>query len=183
MTIPRKTTLQGQTHRVKTGCGWIYVTINYNNGKPFECFTMIGKGGGCASSQAEALGRMVSLNMRSGVEIKDIHRQLTQIGCHLPCDKGAMSCADGTAQALEIEILKKEGKMKIDLIETSLENFHKCLTCGKKVKECKCLTGEEGILVVDINEYCPCKNPIPMMQAVGKDKCVRCEKEIKDVKV
>ncbi|MBI5902109.1 MAG: TSCPD domain-containing protein, partial [Deltaproteobacteria bacterium] len=95
----------GVTKKMKTGCGNLYVTINEDEeGRPFEIFTQIGKAGGCVASQCEAMGRMTSLALRSGVEAQDIVRQMRGISCHLPVGYGngkVMSCADAVAQAME----------------------------------------------------------------------------------
>ena len=97
--------IKGSTRLMKTGCGNLYVTINEDpSGRPFEVFTNIGKAGGCASSQAEAIGRLLSLALRSGVEPEDIVKQLKGISCHQPSwNEGGriLSCSDGIAKALE----------------------------------------------------------------------------------
>ena len=65
----RPAILIGKTTEITTGCGKMYVTINQDQeGNVFEVFTSIGKAGGCAQSQSEAIGRLISLNLRSGVE-------------------------------------------------------------------------------------------------------------------
>jgi len=107
----RPQALSGLTQKVETSCGTMYVTINWNgNGKPFEVFTRVGKAGGCASSQSEAMGRMVSLALRSGVHPSHIVKQLRGISCHLPRGMGnnkVLSCADGVAQVLESVFMKE----------------------------------------------------------------------------
>ena len=65
--VPRKRpdVINGTTRAMHTGCGGLYVTINADeNGMPFEVFNQIGKAGGCAASQSEAIGRLVSLALR-----------------------------------------------------------------------------------------------------------------------
>ena len=61
-------------------------------------FNQMGKAGGCAASQSEAIGRLVSLALRSGVKPDMIVKQLKGISCHLPAWAGngakIMSCAD-----------------------------------------------------------------------------------------
>jgi len=90
---------------METSCGSLYVTVNQDEtGRPFEVFTSMGKAGGCASSQSEAIGRLVSLGLRSGVDPDQIIRQLRGISCHLPRGVGrnrVSSCADAVAQALQ----------------------------------------------------------------------------------
>jgi ribonucleoside-diphosphate reductase alpha chain len=102
---PRPEVILGTTTKVATGCGNLYVTINIDEeGKPFELFTQMGKAGGCAGSQLEALGRMVSLAFRAGVEVKSIIEQLRNIRCPSPSwEKGQriFSCADAIARVIE----------------------------------------------------------------------------------
>lgn len=105
--IPKKrpSVIKGATRLMKTGCGNLYVTINEDeSGKPFEVFTNIGKAGGCASSQAEAIGRLISLSLRSNIESEEIVKQLKGISCHQPSwTEGGkiLSCSDAIAKALE----------------------------------------------------------------------------------
>ncbi|MCM8796561.1 MAG: vitamin B12-dependent ribonucleotide reductase [Candidatus Omnitrophica bacterium] len=102
---PRPEVIIGTTTKVSTGCGNLYVTINVDeNGLPFELFTQMGKAGGCAASQLEAIGRLVSLGFRSGIEVKSIIEQLRNIRCPSPSwEKGQriFSCADAIARVIE----------------------------------------------------------------------------------
>ncbi len=147
---PRKRpeVLLGITRLMKTGCGNLYITINKDeNNRPFEVFTNIGKAGGCAASQAEAIGRLISLALRSGIEPQEIVKQLKGISCHAPVWSGngkITSCSDAIAKAIEAEIKgmkiedfnkKDEIKEKKDLKTEdakSLEIVHygACPECG-----------------------------------------------------
>lgn len=102
---PRPDVMQGATRKMETSCGSLYVTVNWDeSGRPFEVFTSMGKAGGCASSQSEAIGRLVSLALRSGIDPQQVVRQLRGISCHLPMGIGRnkiSSCADAVAQAIE----------------------------------------------------------------------------------
>jgi ribonucleoside-diphosphate reductase alpha chain len=102
---PRPEVTNGTTTKVATGCGNLYVTINQDEeGKPFEVFTQMGKAGGCAASQLEAIGRLASLAFRSGLEIKAIVDQLRNIRCPSPSwEKGQriFSCADAISRVIE----------------------------------------------------------------------------------
>ncbi len=104
-TRPRPDTLIGVTKEMKTSCGKIYVTMNCDEKGIFEVFNQMGKAGGCAASQSEAIGRLVSLALRSGVKPDAIVKQLKGISCHLPAWAGSgakiMSCADAVAKAVE----------------------------------------------------------------------------------
>jgi ribonucleoside-diphosphate reductase alpha chain len=112
--VPKKRpeVIKGATRLMKTGCGNLYVTLNEDeDGHPFELFTSMGKAGGCAASQSEAIGRLVSLAFRSNIEPDEIVRQLKGISCHSPAwhDGGRiLSCSDAIANALEKYNVKGE---------------------------------------------------------------------------
>jgi ribonucleoside-diphosphate reductase alpha chain len=101
---PRPDIVTGATRKVLTGCGNLYVTINKDeDNAPFEVFSQMGKAGGCAASQTEAISRLISLALRSGVPMKEITRQLSGINCHRPAWSGGEqihSCADAIAKSL-----------------------------------------------------------------------------------
>ena len=109
---PRPEVIMGTTTKVATGCGNLYVTINTDeDGRPFELFTQMGKAGGCAASQLEAVGRLVSLGFRSGIDVKSIIEQLRSIRCPSPSwEKGVriFSCADAMARVIEKRLANSE---------------------------------------------------------------------------
>ena len=99
----RPKALKGWTYQMQTGCGPLYITINEDNSGLFEVFTTMGKAGGCAASQCEAIGRMVSLAWRSGIQGRSVVKQLLGISCHSPSgfgDNKVLSCADAVAKAI-----------------------------------------------------------------------------------
>lgn len=101
---PRPELTNGVTRRIRTGCGNLYVTINEDEHGPVEIFSQMGKAGGCAASQSEAISRMVSLALRSHVHTSEIASELKGISCHrLAWQNGTriLSCADAMGKALE----------------------------------------------------------------------------------
>ncbi|MBQ9358651.1 MAG: vitamin B12-dependent ribonucleotide reductase, partial [Abditibacteriota bacterium] len=94
----------GRTERIQTGCGHLYVTINEDENGAFEIFTQIGKAGGCAASQLEAISRLCSLALRSGVDITALRKHLRGIRCPNPAwGKGGqvLSCSDAIGIAID----------------------------------------------------------------------------------
>ena len=103
----------GFTQKVSTGHGLMYVTINEVDGRPFEIFATIGKSGWSTTAKAEAIGRLISLALRSGIEVKDIVKQIKGIGGEMPvfsiAKKGqVVSIPDGIAWVLENRYLKSK---------------------------------------------------------------------------
>ena len=128
---PRPEVTRGTTTKILTGCGNLYITINEDeNEMPFEVFTQMGKAGGCAASQLEAIGRLVSLALRCGLDTHSIIEQLNGIRCPNPSwEKGGriFSCADAIAKVVERRLLNKkaqdvqviEPEVKTDEVQTA----------------------------------------------------------------
>jgi len=121
----RPAELFGVTRRVYTGRGNLYVTVNMSeDGKPFEIFAALGKAGGNDSAMAEAVSRMVSLTLRSGIDPKESIEQLKGITDVPAWNEGELirSVPDAIANVLEkIYEPKKESTLSIaDLTETTL---------------------------------------------------------------
>ena len=127
---PKK--LQGSTYEYMTGCGKIFITINEDSdGMAFEMFSTIGKAGGCASSNCEAIGRLTSLALRSGQTLEPIIKQLSGIRCHMPLGFGAntvLSCSDAIAQAMKFHFENQEGNNKIEINDNA--GGGACPDCG-----------------------------------------------------
>jgi len=95
----------GITERVKTGEGYLYVTINEDEEGLCEVFTTIGKAGGNAAAQSEAISRLISLALRSGVQPREIVKQLKGISGPTPVWDGqggqVFSTPDAIGKVLE----------------------------------------------------------------------------------
>ena len=137
----RPMTLKGSTYKLLTGCGPLYVTVNESSTGPFELFTTMGKAGGCAASQSEAIGRMVSLGWRSGMQAGQVIKQLQDISCHSPAGFGEnriLSCADAVAKAIQLHISSSGNAANEPLIAREPKITGACLDCGGR------LVHEEG---------------------------------------
>lgn len=109
----RPQALRGYTMKMMSPLGDLYVTINEDDqGRPFEVFCTLGKAGGAAMADAEAIGRLVSLALRSGIPIARIKDQLRGISCDRAVGVGpnkVLSAPDAVGQAIERYLEEKEG--------------------------------------------------------------------------
>ena len=97
--------LRGTTIRKETPLGTMFLNITEDDrGQPFEVFITLGKAGGAATADAEAMGRLISLALRSGIPLPSIHRQLRGISSDRAVGLGphkVLSVPDAIGIALE----------------------------------------------------------------------------------
>ncbi|MEK9500739.1 vitamin B12-dependent ribonucleotide reductase [Gaopeijia maritima] len=109
----RPAMLRGRTVKMNSPLGDLYVTINEDEGgRPFEVFCTLGKAGGAAMADAEAIGRLLSLSLRSGIPITSLKDQLRGISCDRAVGVGpnkVLSAPDAIGQAIERYLEEKEG--------------------------------------------------------------------------
>jgi ribonucleoside-diphosphate reductase alpha chain len=138
----------GRTEKIKTGCGNLYVTLNHDETGLFEIFTQMGKSGGCAASQLEAVARLISLTLRAGVNPGSILKHLRGIRCpHPTWQSGGMvlSCPDAIGLVLERYLKWRQGD------DAPVGNGHQLSALDKLAGACpECggtLEHEEGCMI------------------------------------
>ena len=162
----RPTQTAGLTRRIKTGEGTLYITINEDEQGLCEVFTTIGKAGGNAAAQSEAISRLISLSLRSGVNPQSIVRQLKGISGPNPTWEDGrliLSTPDAIGKALDDYLHEKKqnshdenGKLLITMDTNKDEKLAKtidsemiasaklmmCKSCDSRsvVNEAGCLT-------------------------------------------
>ncbi|HAA95714.1 MAG TPA: ribonucleotide-diphosphate reductase subunit alpha, partial [Dehalococcoidia bacterium] len=118
----RPQSIRGVTERVRTGHGNMYVTINFDEADtPFELFGNLGKAGGCDSAQLEAISRLVSLALRSGIEPNTVIEQLRGITCCPAWDEGTLVRSGPDAVALALERHTGETHTQAEATELQLK--------------------------------------------------------------
>ena len=132
----------GFTRKVKIGCGNLYITINHDEKGICEVFTNTGRTGGCPS-QSEATARLVSVALRSGMDIEEIIRQLRGIrcpSCQRRGDVQVLSCPDAIGRTLQdaYETLKRQQEIMEEILTEKVETVKvnsSELTAGEIVKD------------------------------------------------
>jgi ribonucleoside-diphosphate reductase alpha chain len=105
--------LTGTTRRIETPLGTMYVTITQDDkGQPFEMFISLGKAGGALMADVEAIGRLISLALRSGIPLKEVYRQLRGISSDRTIGLGAQkvsSVPDAIGITIEKWLQERQG--------------------------------------------------------------------------
>ena len=139
----RPETLEGFTTKMVTGYGNLYVTVTEYEGKPFEVFATIGKSGRSTTAKTEAIGRLVSLALRSGVSVEKIVDQLKGIGGEHPVfqkDGLVLSIPDAISRVFEKRYLQNKKNKGGKKYANSLLG-ETCPDCGETISfEEGCMT-------------------------------------------
>ena len=137
---------KGVTRRIRTGEGTLYITINEDENGLCEVFTTIGKAGGNAAAQSEAISRLISLSLRSGLDPKAIVRQLKGISGPNPTWEDGrliLSTPDAIGKALDDYLLengeqnaektekKNSDSPRITLVQEGQQYTPEGMICGE----------------------------------------------------
>ncbi|MHB8792763.1 MAG: vitamin B12-dependent ribonucleotide reductase [Thermoleophilia bacterium] len=125
---PRPAVTTGATTKVSTGCGNLYVTINEDEHGLCEVFSSMGRAGACKAAQSEAVSRLISLALRSGVDTSAILKSIKGIRCPSPALGGAASCPDAIARAV-IEHMERAPHLQEDGASTTLPSSAEISSC------------------------------------------------------
>jgi len=146
--------LTGRTVKMPSPLGDLYVTINEDEaGEPFEVFCTVGKAGGAANADSEAVGRLISLILRHHLPLSEVRNQLRGISCDRPVGFGpnkVLSTPDAIAQALDRYLAIKAGD---EYLSPTLkpEVLATCPDCGSSH-----LAFEEGCMKCHSCGYSAC---------------------------
>jgi ribonucleoside-diphosphate reductase alpha chain len=128
----RPEVLAGSTTKIKTGYGNLYITVNTLDGVPFEVFAQIGKSGYSTMADTEAICRLISLGLRSGIPVSNIVEQLKGIGGSSPVfGNGGLISSIPDAIAIVLNQHFGEGKKLQKDLDLSIEF---CPDCGSRVQ-------------------------------------------------
>jgi ribonucleoside-diphosphate reductase alpha chain len=109
--------MEGRTVKLRLPQGGLYLTANLVNGEMKEVFVTLGKSGGDEKADAEALGRLISLYLQHGGDVKNVISTLKGIkGKYVSWDEGTQlqSIPDAIGKALELltlnHVVKESGE-------------------------------------------------------------------------
>ena len=141
----RPVSTNGETRRIRTGEGSLYITINEDEKGLCEVFTTIGKAGGNAAAQSEAISRLISLALRSGVNPRSVVRQLKGISGPNPTWENGrliLSTPDAIGKALDDYLKEKEQHLDADA--SSFDDQKPLITMAPSKLDTQISTCEEG---------------------------------------
>jgi ribonucleoside-diphosphate reductase alpha chain len=137
----------GFTEKVNTGCGHLYVTVNSDDHGVCEVFSSLGKSGGCASAQLEAICRLISLALRSGIDVGSLVKQLKGIRCPSIAwegGKSTLSCADAIAGVMEHHFDSGDGEGE-EAVDKPVQDYGLVKNIAGQCPDCgSILVYEEG---------------------------------------
>jgi ribonucleoside-diphosphate reductase alpha chain len=146
--------LRGCTVKKASPLGDLYVTINRDEEDvPFEVFCAVGKAGGAANADMEAIGRLISMALRHDVELTEVRDQLRGISCDRPVGFGphkVLSGPDGIAQALDQYLSLAAGEAH-EAAHVEPDVLVPCPDCGSSH-----LAFEEGCMKCHICGFSAC---------------------------
>lgn len=178
---PRKRpdVMHGSTYKITTAYGNLYVTVNEDNSGPFEVFSQLGKAGGFFAAQTEAICRMISLALRSGIGISDVVEQLKGIRGPDPIfhnGEKILSLPDAIANVLESHINRGQKELQLDFPKPLRAEVKKELvfeSVSKEIKTNGTTMVTQKLSIADLGHAPACPDCSSMMVMV--EGCMKCE--------
>jgi ribonucleotide reductase alpha subunit len=178
---PRPPVVHGYTRQVSAPEGKINVTINSDEHGPLEVFVNVGKAGSDIAALAEALGRLISLNLRilsplsQTDRAREIAEQLRGIGGSRSVGFGMQqvrSLPDAVARALEMHFdeMKQQAEHEAEAEAAPIANS----------KESSNGHGEQAVSLLSMSQMSITGNLCPecgcntMVYEEGCKKCYNC---------
>ncbi len=166
--------LRGTTRRVESPLGTLYVTITEDDkGQPFEVFMSLGKAGGALMADVEAIGRLLSLALRSGIPMAELHRQLRGISSDRAIGLGpakVLSVPDAVGIAIEKWMQEKHEGIQQEL----LADEDPAVTAETPIVEKVVSEGFEQMALSRMQEFLPGACPDCGSQLEFAEGCVKC---------
>ena len=174
---PRPQKLTGVTVSRKTPFGTAFITMNSDeHGNPFEVFITVGKAGSDLQADAEGLGRMLSLQLRTTAPqnrkemLKLIIDQLQGIGGARSIGLGPMRVAslpDAVAGALMDHYFPKDEAQQLGL-------FNGGFSTDDDTENEEHANGVGPTGVIRGADICPSCKTVSLIRAEGCRKCLHC---------
>jgi len=177
--VPRErpNAMHGTTYKVNTPYGHLFVTINEDEHGPFEVFAQLGKAGGFFAAQSEAICRLISLGLRSGVAVSEIIKQIKGIrSTEVAFSEGEMiySLPDAVGKVLEKHIQRNQQTLQLQFKEKQ-EAHEAKVEVAAEVKEIVSenkVTIQQKVSVANVGYAPVCPNCSAML--VMQEGCMKC---------
>jgi len=180
---PRKRpdVMEGSTYKVPTAYGNLYVTINEDEYGPFEVFSQLGKAGGFFGAQTEAICRMISLGLRSGISLQNVVEQLKGIRGPDPMfhnGERILSLPDAIANVLENHMKRGQKELQLEFKPVELPKLDPQPVFQAVTQDVKTINTEfvsQKVSMADIGHAPVCMVCGEMLRMVeGCQKCESC---------
>jgi ribonucleoside-diphosphate reductase alpha chain len=165
--------VRGTTQKIETGYGKLYVTINEDEEGLFEVFAQIGRGGGYTASFTEAVARLISLSLRSGIPADEVVDQLEGIRSpRLAWDhqEKIYSVPDALSKALKRHLSGYDQTT----LQPQVESFGPVLDeeLDKEARDAReARDGDEAMVRKGLSPECPeCGSPL-----IFEENCIKCQ--------
>lgn len=180
--VPRERphAMHGTTYKTNTSYGNLFVTINEDEHGPFEVFAQLGKAGGFFSAQSEAICRLISLGLRSGVGVAEIIKQIKGIrSTEASFSDGEVvySLPDAIGKVLEKHVNRNQQSLQLQFKEKQEKAPAESVQVVAQVKEtvtsdAGTLTIKQKVSIADLGHAPACPNCSSML--IMQEGCMKC---------